>query len=80
MRFKHTTLLLAGLVGSALLLGGPSIAEARGGHGHGHGHARGHHHMKVHKMHGTPPGWHRGRKVGWRGHHCPPGLRMQGRC
>lgn len=76
MRLKHTTLLLAGLVGSALLLGGPSIAEAKGGHGRGHGHGHGHHM----KMHGKHHGWHHGRKAGWRGYHCPPGLRMQGRC
>jgi len=24
---------------------------------------------------GNPPGWSRGRKVGWRGGHRPPGLR-----
>lgn len=79
MRLKFTTLLLTGLVGSALVLGGSSIAEAKRGHGRGHGHGHGHH-MKVHKMHGKHHGWHHGRKVGWRGYHCPSGLRMQGRC
>jgi hypothetical protein len=29
---------------------------------------------------GRPPGWSRGRKVGWRGRGCPPGLWKQGRC
>ena len=54
----------------------PGAAVARGGHGHGHGddHGMGHHH------HGTPPGWWHGRKVGWRGRGCPPGLWKQGRC
>ncbi|WFU74021.1 hypothetical protein [Bradyrhizobium sp. CB2312] len=56
----------------------PSVALAKGGHGHGHGH--GHHGgYHVHRY-GTPPGWHHGRKVGWRGHGCPPGLWKQGRC
>lgn len=27
-----------------------------------------------------PRGWSKGRKVGWRGGGCPPGLRKQGRC
>ena len=48
------------------------IVEVRGGHGHGHGWGRAHA--------STPRGWSRGRKVGWRGHGCPPGLWRQGRC
>ncbi|MGY4447121.1 hypothetical protein ACVWZR_001781 [Bradyrhizobium sp. i1.3.1] len=28
----------------------------------------------------THLGWHHGRKVGWRGRGCPPGLWKQGRC
>ena len=43
--------------------------EVKGGHGWGHGHG-----------HGRAWGWSRGRKVGWRGHGCPPGLWKQGRC
>ena len=43
----------------------------RGGHG-GRGWGR------VHAS--KPLGWSRGRKVGWRGAGCPPGLRKQGRC
>jgi hypothetical protein len=39
-----------------------------GGHGMGRGHA------------GRAFGWGRGRKVGWRGRGCPPGLWKQGRC
>jgi len=41
--------------------------EIKGGHGWGH-------------SHGYPSGWSRGRKVGWRGYGCPPGLWKQGRC
>ena len=29
---------------------------------------------------GKGKGWSKGRKVGWRGGGCPPGLRKQGRC
>jgi hypothetical protein len=46
-----------------------SIILAKGGHGHGWGRAF-----------GRPLGWSRGRKVGWRGRGCPPGLWKQGRC
>jgi hypothetical protein len=55
----------------------PGAAFAKGGHGHGHGygHAIGHGHY-----YGTPPGWSHGRKVGWQGRGCPPGLWKQGRC
>lgn len=58
-------------------------AFAKGGHGHGHGHGYGHGHghaMIYGRHHGTPPGWYHGRKVGWRGMGCPPGLWKQGRC
>jgi hypothetical protein len=54
-------------------------ALAKGGHGHGHGHGHGYGHAMA-RYHGTPPGWHHGRKVGWRGMGCPPGLWKQGRC
>lgn len=43
------------------------VVEVKGGHGHGHGHGR-------------ALGWSKGKKVGWRGRHCPPGLWKQGRC
>jgi len=48
------------------------LIEIKGGHGRGHGWGRGHGHRAY--------GWSRGRKVGWRGHGCPPGLWRQGRC
>lgn len=38
----------------------------------GHGVGRGHGHRAF--------GWSQGRKVGWRGRGCPPGLWKQGRC
>lgn len=44
--------------------------HGRGGRGHGWGKSRG---FKAY-------GWSRGRKVGWRGRGCPPGLWKQGRC
>ena len=46
------------------------LVEIKGGHGHGWG--RGHNHKAF--------GWSRGRKVGWRGHHCPPGHWKKGWC
>lgn len=50
------------------------LIQIKGGHGWGHGGGWGH-------GHGYQPfGWSRGRKVGWRGHGCPPGLWKQGRC
>jgi hypothetical protein len=49
------------------------LIEVRGG-GHGHGHGVGPARAS------RPPGWSRGRKVGWRGRGCPPGLWKQGRC
>jgi hypothetical protein len=55
--------------------GSPSAVFAKGGHGHGHGHGGFHAHH-----HSTPPGWYHGRKVGWGGRGCPPGLWKQGRC
>jgi hypothetical protein len=58
----------------------PNAAFARGGHGHGHGHGDGHHGGYHAHRHAAPPGWHHGRKVGWRGRGCPPGLWKQGRC
>ncbi|MCP3397250.1 hypothetical protein [Bradyrhizobium sp. CCGB20] len=52
----------------------PGAAFAKGGHGHGH-HGGYHAHRYA-----VAPGWHHGRKVGWRGRGCPPGLWKQGRC
>ncbi|MGJ5035410.1 MULTISPECIES: hypothetical protein [unclassified Bradyrhizobium] len=54
--------------------GASDLIEVRGGHGHGHGHGwgRGGGHRAF--------GWSRGRKVGWRGHHCPPGHWKKGWC
>jgi hypothetical protein len=50
------------------------IIEVKGGHGRGRGHGwgRGGGHRAF--------GWSRGRKIGWRGRGCPPGLWKQGRC
>ena len=45
--------------------------SSKGGHGGGRGHGHGG---------GFPPGWSRGRKVGWRGRSCPPGLAKKGWC
>ncbi|MGJ5067358.1 hypothetical protein [Bradyrhizobium oligotrophicum] len=55
--------------------GASDVIAVRGGHGHGgHGHSwgRGGGHRAF--------GWSRGRKVGWRGHHCPPGHWKKGWC
>ena len=56
--------------------GASAVVEVKGGHGHGHGHShgwgRGHGHNAY--------GWSHGRKVGWRGHHCPPGHWKKGWC
>ena len=49
-----------------------SVILAKGGHGHGGGWARGGSSRAF--------GWSRGRKVGWHGGGCPPGLWKQGRC
>ena len=53
------------------------IVEVKGG-GHGHGWGRGHGFGRSHAF--APRGWSHGRKVGWRGRGCPPGLWKQGRC
>lgn len=46
------------------------LIEVKGGYGHGWG-----------RGHGVRPfGWSRGRKVGWRGHGCPPGHWKKGWC
>ncbi|MGJ4900391.1 hypothetical protein ACQR0V_02410 [Bradyrhizobium sp. HKCCYLS2058] len=55
--------------------GASDVIAVRGGHGHGghgHGWGRGGGHRAF--------GWSRGRKVGWRGHHCPPGHWKKGWC
>ena len=49
------------------------LIEVKGGHGHGHGWGRGHGGYR-------PFGLSRGRKVGWRGHGCPPGHWKKGWC
>jgi hypothetical protein len=52
----------------------PDLIEVKGGRGHGHGHGFG-------RGRGyNPPGWSRGRKVGWRGRGCPPGHWKKGWC
>jgi hypothetical protein len=60
------------------------LIEVKGGHGHGGGHGWGRGHGGGHgwgRGHGNRSfGWSRGRKVGWGGRHCPPGLWKQGRC
>jgi hypothetical protein len=68
LAFAASLIIAAGFTDAALAKGGH-------GHGHGRGHAMAHSHH-----HGTPPGWQHGRKVGWRGAGCPPGLWKQGRC
>jgi hypothetical protein len=50
------------------------IEVKRGGRGWGRGHGWGRPHAFA------PPGWSRGRKVGWRGMHCPPGHWKKGWC
>ncbi len=52
---------------------GSDPVHVKGGHG-GPGHGFGRH--SSHRSHG----WNRGKKVGWRGRRCPPGLWKQGRC
>ena len=52
------------------------LVEVKGGRGHGMG--RGHGWGRSHAF--APRGWSQGRKVGWRGRGCPPGLWKQGRC
>jgi len=60
--------LMTGLAASS------DIVEVKGGRGGGKGHGWGK--SRGFKAHG----WSRGRKVGWRGRGCPPGLWKQGRC
>ena len=55
-------------------ISGSDLIEVKGGHGHGRGHGWGRGHGHRHW------GWSRGRKVGWRGHHCPPGHWKKGWC
>ncbi|MCK1735145.1 hypothetical protein IVA79_14470 [Bradyrhizobium sp. 138] len=71
---------LALAVSLIVAAGFANVAYAKGGHGHGHG--RGHHSFAMSHGHhyASPPGWSHGRKVGWRGRGCPPGLWKQGRC
>ena len=63
---------LACLMGLVLVVIDFDSAFAKGGKGHGRGHAI--------SLQGSPPGWSKGRKIGWRGLGCPPGLAKQGRC
>jgi hypothetical protein len=58
-----------GLMSAAI---NPAFIEVKGGRGGGHGLGRGGGNRVF--------GWSRGRKVGWRGRGCPPGLWRQGRC
>jgi hypothetical protein len=53
-------------------LANPDLVEVKGGRGGGRGLGRG--------GGGRVFGWSRGKKVGWRGRGCPPGLWRQGRC
>lgn len=69
MRFRITSLVLAAAFGLAMTAGSATTADAKGGRGHGMKVG----HYKVHKLHHTPRGWSRGRKVGWRGYRVPPG-------
>ena len=78
MRSKLTSLIVAGAAVAVVAAASTSVAEAKGGHGHGFG--RGHVMSSHARFIGSPPGWSRGRKIGWRGHGCPPGLWKQGRC
>ena len=57
---------------SSQVISASDLIEVKGGHGQGHGWGRGHGHRHY--------GWSRGRKVGWRGHHCPPGHWKKGWC
>jgi hypothetical protein len=50
------------------------LIQIKGGYGWGHGGGWGNGYGY------RPLGWSRGRKVGWRGYGCPPGLWKQGRC
>lgn len=52
------------------------ILEVKGGRGWGRG--GGHGWGRSHAF--RPPGWSRGRKVGWRGMGCPPGHWKKGWC
>jgi hypothetical protein len=80
MHRKSLGALVGGLLATSFAFAIPAIAEAKGGHGHGHGHGDGGgHHAHMHDF-SSPPGWSHGRKVGWRGMGCPPGLWKQGRC
>lgn len=70
-RALHLTLLVMFTVASFALFTAAG-AQAKGGHGHGP-------HIKMSRV-GSPPGWSKGRKIGWRSYGCPPGLAKQGRC
>jgi hypothetical protein len=69
-------LLIAAAVAIAASLVMPNAVLAKGGGGHFGGHGG----FVMTHGYGSPPGWHHGRKVGWRGRGCPPGLWKQGRC
>jgi hypothetical protein len=75
---------IAAAVAIAASLAMPNVVLAKGGgwHGDGGGYggvAMGPGYGYPHSY-GYPPGWYHGRKVGWRGRGCPPGLWKQGRC
>jgi hypothetical protein len=53
------------------------LVEVKGGRGGGRGFGRGWGRSRAFT---SPPGWSRGRKVGWRGMGCPPGHWKKGWC
>lgn len=71
---KLFILACAGALSLGLGMAAPGTASAKHGWGHGHGHFKGHH-GGWHKAWHRPPGWDRGRKVGWGGRGVPPGWR-----
>ena len=68
-------LIAASIAIAASLMMSDTVLAKGGGHGGGRGHGA----FATSHSYGSPPGWHHGRKVGWRGG-CPPGLWKQGRC
>lgn len=69
---KLYILAAAALLSLGFLAVTPDIAEAKKGWGGGGGHGWGQ--GGFHQ----PPGWNRGRKVGWRGGSVPPGWQKKG--
>jgi hypothetical protein len=71
---KHSigVISLASVMGLVIAVMDFDYAFAKGGKGRARGHAI--------SLQSSPPGWSKGRKIGWRGLGCPPGLAKQGRC